>query len=179
MRDNDRYQKTISILYALDTQTPVVKVYSGYLRQVCMNLSIFNASGIVTKHFNDADFDNIYNNIPIFINRIEREKQEYMDALDFMGNTQYTMSEIPVVLGNLAKNCIAKIPGMSTSYSNMVRVLYSNHDVNGIKNIYYNREGVYTPYDLYQAFTATISHKTDITKRPDMVLKAYKLFSDN
>lgn len=177
--DNDRYQKTISFLYALDTQNPIAKVYSGYLRQVCMNLSVFNPSAIVTKHFNDADFNNIYNNIPIFINRIEGEKKEYEDALNFMGNTEYTMQEIPVVLGTLAKNCIAKISGMSTAYNNMVKMLYSNQDVNGVKNIYYNREGKYTPYDLYQALTATISHKTDMTKRADAVLKAYRLFSSN
>ena len=78
---NDRYAKTIGLVYALDKQQPEVITYSGYLKQLCLNMTIFNSSAILRKNFNDPDFDNIYHQAPIFINKIEGEKQEYIDVI--------------------------------------------------------------------------------------------------
>lgn len=173
---NDRYAKTIGLVYALDKQQPEVITYSGYLKQLCLNMTIFNSTAILRKNFNDPDFDSIYLQTPIFINRIEGEKQEYIDGIEFMNSYQYTRETLNVALGKLAVQCLVKQPGMATAYSNMVKMLHNNLPVNNIDNHYYNPEGIYTPYDILNAMTSTISKKSDMTKAPHQVLAAFKMF---
>ena len=173
---DDKYIKTIGLVYALDKQQPEVITYSGYLKQLCLNMTIFNSSAILRKNFNDPDFDNIYHQAPIFINKIEGEKQEYIDGIEFLNSYQYTRETLAIALGKLAVQCLVKQPGMATAYSNMVKMLHNNLPVNNIDNHYYNPDGVYTPYELYNAMTATVSKKSDMTKAPHQVLAAYKMF---
>lgn len=177
---DDHYTKTIGFLYALDTQQPVVKCYSGWLRQACTNLCVFNPNGIVTKQFTASDFKAIYDSPLKFIQDAELERLNFEKSSQELMTRTYEKDELKTLLGHLAIHCIAKNTGLSTAYSNLIKMLQSNREPSaGIKNIYYKPEGAYTKYDLYQGLTGTLSQKADTIVRPDVSYKAYRIFNAN
>ena len=177
---DDHYTKTIGFLYALDTQNPVVKCYSGWLRQACTNLCVFNPNGIVTKQFASSDFKGIYESPLRFVQDAELEVTRFRECTEELMTRTYEKESLNQLLGYLAIHCIAKNTGLGTAYSNLIKMLQSNREPSaGIKNIYYKPDGVYTKYDLYQALTGTLSQKADTIVRPDISYKAFKIFGAN
>lgn len=173
--EGDVHKKVISMLYAVDVQNPVAKIFTGYERSACLNLSVFNTKHIEVKKFADYDFNTIYNVIPTYIETVENTKIEYSEKINGLFNTRYANQQLFDIIGKLAFRT-SKINGMTTAFNNMVKFLQSNQDVNGIKNIYFNQnwdtEG-YSAYDLYQCLTGTLSNKG--MKEPEKVFQAYKL----
>ena len=179
VNNSENYNKVIGVVYALDVQNPVLKLYNAYERSACLNLAVFNPNDIKTLHFNDINFSSIFDNIPLFLENIEQEKILFGNKLDFLHNSSYSGKELDEVLGRLAVKCIHQNAGMTTAYSNLIKFIKSSQSLGDIKNIYYNKDGNYSPFTLYNALTATLSNKTDMTKRPDLVYKAYNMFSSN
>lgn len=172
---NEGYSSVISTLYALDIQTPIMKLYTGFERHACLNTSIFNPRHILEKKFTDPDFDIIYQQIPTFVENQEIYKREYENALDNLNSVRYAGEDLFTVMGKLAFK-VANKPGMQNSFNNAVKFLRTNQDVNNIKNIYFNpnweTQG-YSAFDLYQSLTATLSNKGN--KEPEKIYQAYKL----
>jgi len=171
----DSYSNVISVLYALDIQTPIMKIYTGYERHACLNTSIFNPRHILEKKFTDPDFETIYQQIPYYLENQVQYKLEYENALDALHNVRYAGEDIFKVMGRLAFR-VANAPGMQNAFNNAVKFLKSNLDVNGIKNIYFNKDWEdtgYSAFDIYQSLTATLSNKGN--KEPDKIYQAYKL----
>lgn len=173
--DGDIHNNVISMLYALDVQNPVAKVYTGFERSACLNLSVFNPRHILEKKFSDVDFSGVYRVIPEFIEKTEEYRNEYMNAFDLLHNTRYIGNQLFDTIGRLAFK-VSKQPGMVTAFNNTVKFLQSNQDVNNIKNIYFNRDWQttgYSAFDIHQCMTATLSNKG--LKEPDKIYQAYKL----
>lgn len=175
----DRYKKVIGVVYALDLQNPVIKLYSGYQRSACLNLCVFNPSNIIKKYFNDVDYGpNFFSNVPEYLNGISDEKKEYQEKIDVLINNKHSGEDLFNRLGHLAKKCIFEQAGMATSFNNLVKFISSSQAVSGIDNIYFKQDGLYSDYDLYQGLTATISAKTEMTKRPDLIYKSFEFFNN-
>jgi hypothetical protein len=173
--DGDIHNNVISMLYAVDVQNPIAKIYTGFERSACLNLSVFNPRHILEKKFADVDFNGIYEIIPNFIDNVEAYKIEYTNAFDALHNTRYIGEQLFDAMGRLAFKCVSK-PGMLTAFNNSVRFLQSNQDVNGVKNLYFNRnwrEEGYSAFDIHQCMTATLSNRG--LKEPDKIYQAYKL----
>ncbi len=173
--EGDVHNNVISMLYAVDVQNPIAKVYTGYERMACLNLSVFNPRHIVDRKFSDVDFNHIYRVIPEFIEKTEEYRNEYMNAFELLHNTRYVGNQLFDCIGRLAFR-ISKQPGMVTAFNNAVKFLQSNQEVNDIKNIYFNRDWQttgYSAFDIYQTLTATLSNKG--LKEPDKIYQAYKL----
>lgn len=177
--DETHHKKVFGLLYSLDINNPICKTYSGYEYQACLNLQVFNPQAITTKQFTDPDFSAIYNAPDEFVNRIDAEKEEFERAFTFLHSTSFSGPELNEVLGMLARKCV-KSAGLTSPYTNMVKMLQSKSDVQGgkIQNIYYKDDLNYTPWTIYQALTATLCNRPDYSTRPDRVLKVYNLFSE-
>ena len=65
---------------------------------------------------------------------------------------------------------------MATHYNGMVKMLQSNRDYNGVKNLYFRDDMAYSRYDLWNGLTANITEKANFMAAPNMVYKAYSLF---
>lgn len=166
-------QRIIGLLYGLDVQTPVMKIYSGWENQACLNLSVFNPKNIKTTHFNSTSFYEIYDNIIPFIEETENDMIALQEALDFLESTTYKDDSLKHVLGSLAQKCLTS-SGLSSPYVNMVNFISSPKDRNGVRNIYHKSDGEYSSLDLYEAMTCTPSAKS--LDKSDDVLKIYGLF---
>jgi hypothetical protein len=173
--DGDVHKQVISMLYAIDIQSPIAKVYTGYERSACLNTSIFNPRHITSKRFADMDFDSIFDMIPRFAEDSISLKAEYETAIYELHNTMFAGENLFNAIGRIGIRTV-KQPGLMTAYTNMLKFLQSNQDVNGIKNIYFKKDwdtNGYSAYDLYQAMTGTLSNKG--MKEPDKIFSAYKL----
>lgn len=173
----DNHRKTISMLYGLDVQTPVVKIYSGWENMACLNLSVFSPKNIAISRLSDTNFSSIYDHVSEYGDQIGEEQEQLQHAIeDLNAETYNTREQLNERIGRLAHSCLAS-QGLSSAYCNMVNFLNSPKEKNGVKNIYYKSTGDYTGWDLYQALTATPSNKS-LDKAND-VLKIWKLFSEN
>lgn len=170
------HKKVIAMIYGLDTQNPLIKVYSGWENQACMNLSVFNPRRIQTVHLNNDSYTNIYLQAEKFAEELESEIEELKTAIKSLKQEVYSGQSLNEKLGILAKSCLVN-QGLSSSYSNMVNFLENRADKNGIRNIYYNNDKIYTGWDIYEAMTCTPSHKS--FDASDDVLKIYRLMSPN
>lgn len=166
-------KRIIGLLYGLDVQNPVMKIYSGWENQACLNLSVFSPKSIKTAHFNSTSFYDIYDNIIPFIDETETDMNVLSDALGFLESTTYKEESLNNILGSLAQKCLTS-SGLSSPYINMVNFISSSKDRNGVKNLYYKSSGEYSSLDLYEAMTCTPSAKT--LDKSDDVLKIYNLF---
>jgi len=177
LNGNDRYQKVIGMIYALDLQTPIAKVYTGYKRSACLNMCIFGNGSITKRAFNDADFTHIYDVLPTYLDTIVQERDFYTTALREMTEVTYENEELNRLLGVLSRRIVSKDnAGLVNNFVNMLRLIQRPDDVKNIENIYYNQAKRYTKYDIYQALTASVTRKTDMFSAPEMILKSHKLF---
>lgn len=167
----DVYKSVIGLLYAHDVQKPVIKLYLGFENQACLNLSVFNTSDIVQKEFAATDFNGIYDNINIFLDKWESRKEQLAEATEFLlGETLYG-DNLHKVIGEVGIKAYRTV-AMKTHYSQMIDNLVNS------KSRYFKQSGEYTRYDLYQAMTDSIDKTSIIATRPDKVLNAYNFFKN-
>lgn len=174
---NDRYEKVIGFIYALDVQNPIAKVYTGYKRSACLNLTIFGSGNITKRHFNDADYETVYKVVPEYLERISQEKEAYTDILQDMVVHRLSQQELNNTLGVLSRRIVSNTySGLVNNFVNMLRLIQSPDNVKGIENIYYNSNKDYSKFDIYNALTASVSRKSELLYAPDLILKSHKLF---
>lgn len=174
----DSYSKVVGMVYALDVMKPVIKVYSGGLRDACINLSIFSKNAVQYRHFTDEDFSAIYETIPGYLDGILEERVDFQQKIDFLNREVLEGTRLKQELGNLAVQCIAKNKSMTSHFTAAVNMLYNKADHGGIKNNYFNSDGRHTRYNIWNALTANITEKADPVNAPNLVYKAYSLFEN-
>lgn len=167
--DNDVYRTVIGVLYAHDVQKPIIKMYLGFENHACLNLSVFNSIDIAQKEFAATDFNTIYENIPMFLDKIEQRKEQLREATEFLMLEQLSGDSLHKVIGEVGIKAYKTI-AMKNHYSQMIDNLVNS------KSRYFKQSGEYTRYDLYQAMTDSIDKNSIIATRPDKVLNAYNFF---
>jgi len=176
--NNDRHNLCIGMLGYFDTLKPSVKVYAGYMRHSCLNLSIFSPRKIITQEFSNENFDLIYEQSKRFIPELVTERREFEYRMEEMASVYYSGDDLALLLGRLGIEVIKK-GNLTTAYTNMIKMLVSNRDIsNDIKNTYYKQDRRYNKFDIYNAFTNTISSKKDSVNRAEHSYAAFKLFEN-
>ena len=173
----DKYSTVVAMLGYFDTLKPGIKVYTGYLRSACLNLCVFKPTMLMKVDFASSNFDSIYNFSETCVQEAQAKQLEFKRKMQEFYSKRYADQELDAIIGRVAKKSIVST-GLTTAFTNMIRLLNSNANVKDIKNIYYNSEKTYTLFDIYNAYTATLSHKSDIMNRSDYALKAMGLFNE-
>lgn len=173
----ENHLKTIGMIYGLDVRNPIAKVYTGYLRQLCMNLSVFNASNLQSVNFDDPHFERLYNYLPGFITEAEHDAKHYEEVYNELIENTYGGIDLQRLLGHLALKSHSK--GLMSAYSTMIAFIQSPKPKGKIDNHYYKASGEYSKWDLYNMMNAPLSRgdSGNIFHRPRRVLEAYKLMS--
>jgi len=174
----DSYSKVIGMVYALDVVKPIIKVYSGGLRDACINLSIFSRNAVQYRHFADEDFSHIYDTIPGYLEAIDTERVEFASKIQYLTGDMLEGQQLYTELGKLAVKCVGKTNSMTTHFNAAIKLLFNNSDYGGIKNLYYQRDGRHTRYNIWNALTANITEKADFMQAPDLVQKAFSYFEN-
>lgn len=90
----DNHKTAVSMLYALDTRTPVVKIFKNSLNMACLNLCVFNPDFLQVTEIQPLTKFNI-----TFIDDVMNKNDEAVRILNKMKNTFLSHDKVHDALG--------------------------------------------------------------------------------
>ena len=165
----ENHKRVMSMLYALDTRKPVVKMYTGALNMACLNLCVFNPDAL-----NVAELEPItaINYSPI--NLLMGMNDTIKSTLEKLDKMIFNRNEIYEDLGLWIDRCITS---KFNSGFGTVKIAESA-PVNVYKDLFYNEDSNYYTqgeevdgFTVYNAFTDLITQdKKDLVNKFEKTL---------
>lgn len=165
----ENHKKVISMLYALDTRKPVVKIYTGALNMACLNLCVFSPDALNVAELEPTTAIN-YSPINLLMGMHDTIKST-LEKLDKM---TFNRNEIYEDLGLWIDRCITS---KFNSGFGTVKIAESA-PVNVYKDLFYNEDSNYYTqgeevdgFTVYNAFTDLITQdKKDLVNKFEKTL---------
>lgn len=165
----ENHRQSISLLYALDTRKPVVKIFSSAVNMACLNMCVFDPN---TLHIAELEPETAINYS--YINLVMNQTTSIRTMLDKLSNMDFKRDEMFHNLGMWVDNCInAKINNGFGSIK-----LPESLPIDAYKDLFYDDKSRYFTTDnhidgftVYNAFTDIISND----KGKDIVNKFEKI----
>ena len=160
----ENHKRVMSMLYALDTRKPVVKIYTGALNMACLNLCVFNPDALNVAELEPTTAIN-YSPINMLMGMSDTIKS-ILEKLDRM---TFNRNEIYEDLGLWIDRCITS---KFNSGFGTVKIAESA-PVNVYKDLFYNEDSNYYTkgeevdgFTIYNAFTDLITQdKKDLVNK--------------
>ena len=149
----DNHKTTINLLYALDTRTPVVKIFKNTLNMACLNMCVFNPDFLQVTEIQPTTKFNI-----TFID------DETVRILKKMKSTFLSHDKVYDALGQWIDKCLMY------GYDNTCQKvkLSENLPIKVYKDVYLDQSSQYyannqesTYFNIYNAFTDIITNDGD------------------
>lgn len=153
----ENHQQSISMLYALDTRKPLVKLFQNTLNMACLNLCVFSPKYLNVQELNpESAID--YN----FIDYVIKLDDDTRIKLEALTQITYDKEDIKDKLGEWIDKCITKLKYVSNfgviKLSETLPIEVYKHVVLDEKSPYFAKNGVTTGFNIYNAFTDIISN---------------------
>lgn len=165
----DNHKRVISMLYALDTRKPVVKMYSGALNMACLNLCVFNPDALSVAELEPETAINysFLKNMQIMTDTIKMN-------LEKLASMEFQRDQIYDSLGHWVDRCIG---AKWNSGFGSVKIAESA-PVDVYKSLFYDQKSKYFTEDksvdgftVYNAFTDLITQdKKDLVNKFEKTL---------
>lgn len=160
----DNHKRVLSLLYALDTRKPVVKIYTGALNMACLNLCVFNPDALNTAELKPET--------PIDFRPIKRLMQMTDDikaTLDRISQMTFKRNDMFDELGHWVDRCIT---AKFNSGFGTVKIAESA-PIDVYKDLFYDEKSKYyvqgeevDGFTVYNAFTDLITQdKRDLVNK--------------
>lgn len=169
--NNDIMEKTIGMVIALDTQNPIIKVYSGSRVFACTNLCISNADNV----FSANAMQNLESGFAMLDQyRINADKEwtKSLEIWNTMQSTTMSSVEVEQKLGEMLRKVIK---------GGQFKQLGTNPITRAAKYLF-GSDGPYrisdngtTVWNVYNAMTQSITDTKEIVTAPNKTLIATKL----
>ena len=167
----DGIQQTMGIMYALDVQKPIYKVYAGTEVSACTNLCVFRADELFSGFVLDGmekgiNFANILNQ------GYEKIFEEYMAI---QAALKANIVKTDTVLGRLLNYSI------KNNYLGTTPIVYAAKELQDNSSQYYAKDGECSMWNMYNAVTHHLSSKADISDKASktVLLSNFKEFNIN
>lgn len=170
----ENHKQSISLLYALDTRKPIVKLFKNTLNMACLNMCVFNPEFIQTNELEPESAIDYR-----FITNVMEMTDNTKVMLEKLANTTLDNSMVYEQLGRWIDNCIKK---KYTSNFGTVKITEST-PIEVYKSIAVKEDSpYYSPdehnyFDIYNAFTDVICNDKDkdITNKFEKVYLVSKI----
>lgn len=163
---------TVGMIYAFDTNKPIIKLYSGALVKACLNLCIFQAESILK-------FDYLNNpsgaveSFKIAAAAIQEKAQEAKRIIDNLKEIHFTYEIIKKVNAELLHRITGeKAISGSTAILNGIKLQEDE------KSRYFAKVNGLTAWDYFNSLTEYISDKASPLDQPEKVYQLYKFICD-
>jgi hypothetical protein len=165
----ENHKRVMSMLYALDTRKPVVKMYTGALNMACLNLCVFNPDALSMAELEPKTAIN-FSPVNILMGMSDTIKA----TLEKLNKITFSRNEIYEELGLWIDRCItAKFnSGFGTvkiaesGPVNVYKSLFYDEDSD-----YYTKENEVDGFTIYNAFTDLITQdKKDLVNKFEKTL---------
>ena len=165
----ENHKRVMSMLYALDTRKPVVKMYTGALNMACLNLCVFNPDALNVAELEPTTAINYSPiNLLMGMNDTIKSTLEKLDKMIFNRNQIYED------LGLWIDRCITSkfnsgfgtVKITESAPINVYKDLFYNEDSN-----YYTKGEEVDGFTVYNAFTDLITQdKKDLVNKFEKTL---------
>jgi len=163
------FTSVVGMIFALNTQIPIAKVYTGQSVSVCMNLCIFNSDDLFEKNLL-GDFNELYLRTATFKANKMKQIEEYGKVYKDMTENMLTPMELNTLMGDLLlKGTTSKLG--SSPIVGAAKLLKDN------KTTYYVNEGPdfsCNKWNVLNAVTQVLGDGDPIL-RPDKTIQIAKL----
>lgn len=165
----DNHKQSISLLYALDTRKPVVKIFTNAVNMACLNMCVFSPLSLSIA---ELEPEKAIDYKPV--KTVMEVSNDIHETLERLSNMEFKRDEIYTNLGHWVDNCI------NAKFNNGFGTvkLAESLPIEVYKNLFYNEKSDYYTTDdrvdgftIYNAFTDIISND----KGKDIVNKYEKI----
>lgn len=168
------FHSVLGFIYALDTQIPIAKVYSGQSVTACLNLTIFNAEELYEQNLL-GNSKEIYNRAMMFKQGKEKQVEEYSKIYKSMTESSLTVEGLNQLLGKLL------VRGSRTKLGTSPVVGAAKLLVDP-KTMYYVNEGPdfnCSQWNVFNAVTQSLTDSTDPVIRPNKTIELATIIREN
>lgn len=165
----DEHTSVIGLVYGLDTQKPIMKVYSGRNAWACTNLAIFRADYIHQVELVQGT-GSIYEKAKLFGTLVPEHVQQFAAKVSEMKKKIYEGREIDTVVGKLLRESI------NNKFVGTTPILSAVQALEDSKSVYAIRENYTTQWNLYSAVTQYVTDKVDIIDKPTKTVLISNIF---
>ena len=164
------FKSVVGMVYALDLQKPVIKIYSGYNVSSCINLTIFNADKMFQQEIL-GDYKRVFTKAEEFIQNKEAELIDFKETLTKLQTTFLTEIQLNQLIGKMVRES-SKLRLGTTPVLQATKLL----DDNG-SNYYVRPDGKFTcnKFNVYNAVTQSITNSNDIVDRATKTIQVANL----
>lgn len=168
---NAEMGKTLGFVLGLDTQKPILKVYTGARVYACTNLSVFNSDSLFQCD-PIQNLDDAYKMVKQYKTEAEEEWRRQLETWKNLQETVYSGSQVNTKMGKMLELVISdgKFKGIgSTAIVQAARNLYDKN------SIYRISEDKTTAWNVLNAITQSITDSNDFLGAPTKSYIATKL----
>lgn len=163
---------TIGIVYGLDINKPVIKVYTGTNVSACTNLCVFNPADLFQMEIMN-NLERIYSLAEEYAEDISKKYEKYQKVIKELQSQEIDMMETQMLLGGLLMR------GVVDGVLGTNGVVMGTRELMDKKSVYSIKEGVTTKWNIYNAITQYITDKVDILDKPSKTLRLSNYFIDS
>ncbi len=165
------HDSVIGMVYALDTQKPSIKIYSGENAWACTNLSIFGARHIHTVELLQGT-TSIYEKALEYVEGLTEQLRKFKILYERMNEKRYQGEEINTMVGYLLRE------GMKNKNIGTTPILSAVGSLEDPKSKYGIRDDSTSQWNVYNAITQYVTDKVDIADKASKSVMISKLFAN-
>ena len=164
------FQSVIGMIYALDIQKPIVKIYTGQNASACTNLTIFNAEGVFEQSLLSG-FNTVYGKATEYLNKKEAEAVEFTEIYNELTTSLMSTEELNHEIGRILRSAPRTRIGTTP-------IVQACSRLDSKETIYYVKPGEpCSKMNLYDAITQSFTNSKDILDKPIKTIQLSKLFN--
>lgn len=168
------FQSRVGMIYALDIQKPMVRIYSGQRAVACMNLTIFNSEKVFTQDLL-GNYADAYRKAEEYVEQKQKEIEEFTATYNELTQTLLDREQLNEELGRLLR--VASRTRVGTT-----PIVGAAKLVDDSSSAYYVKAGdTCSRWNLFNAITQNFSNREEkeVMDTPIKVVQLSKLFNLN
>lgn len=166
----DNHVQSVSMLYALDTRKPIVKIFKNTINQACLNMCVFSPEHLEVQEIQPESCINYK-----FVENVMKMADFTKTMLEQLSKIEYNKETIYTNLGEWIDNCInskydngfGKVKLSESTPVSAYKSLFYDKD-----SPYYSKDNIVDGFTVYNSFTDLISND----KGKDIVNKFEKTY---
>lgn len=165
----NEHDSVIGMVYALDLQKPVIKIYSGQNAWACTNLAIFGGRYIHQVEILSG-YQSVYDKGLEYVEGLTQQLARFQQLYQRMNDTVYEGDDINRIVGYLLRQ------GYANKQIGTTPVLSALKDLEEPKSRYAIRENKTSQWNLYSALTQYCTDRVDILEKASKTVQISNLF---
>ncbi|MDR3667395.1 MAG: hypothetical protein P4L35_11180 [Ignavibacteriaceae bacterium] len=164
------FQSVIGMVYALELQKPIIKIYTGQNASACTNLTIFNADGVYEQSLLSG-YGTVYNKATEYLNKKEAEAVEFQEIYNDLTNSLMSTEELNREIGRILRAAPRTRIGSTP-------IVQATQRLDDKESVYYIKpDSQCSKMTLYDAISQSFTNSKDILDKPTKTIQLSKLFN--